>query len=30
MIRHQQDLIGPVAQFLTGLFPAVFGAAWKT
>ena len=25
MIRHQQDLIGPVAQFLTGLFPAVFG-----
>ena len=24
-IRHQQDLIGPVAQFLTGLFPAVFG-----
>jgi hypothetical protein len=25
MIRHQEDLIGPVAQFLTGLFPAVFG-----
>jgi hypothetical protein len=25
MVRHQQDLIGPVAQFLTGLFPAVFG-----
>jgi hypothetical protein len=25
MFRHQQDLIGPVAQFLTGLFPAVFG-----
>jgi hypothetical protein len=25
MIRHQQDLIGPVAQFLTGLFPAIFG-----
>jgi hypothetical protein len=25
IIRHQQDLIGPVAQFLTGLFPAVFG-----
>jgi hypothetical protein len=25
MLRHQQDLIGPVAQFLTGLFPAVFG-----
>ncbi|HUL16944.1 MAG TPA: hypothetical protein VLV88_13180 [Terriglobales bacterium] len=25
MIQHQQELIGPVAQFLTGLFPAVFG-----
>jgi len=25
MIRHQQDLIGPVAQFLTGMFPAIFG-----
>ena len=25
MIRHQQDLIGPVAQFLTGLLPAIFG-----
>src|SRR5712664_1101393 len=25
MLRHQQDLIGPVAQFLTGLFPAGFG-----
>ena len=25
MIRHQQDLIGPVAQFLTGMFPALFG-----
>jgi hypothetical protein len=25
MLLHQQDLIGPVAQFLTGLFPAVFG-----
>src|SRR5258707_15359146 len=25
MLRHQQDLIGPVAQFLTRLFPAVFG-----
>src|SRR5271157_1358612 len=25
LIRHQQDLIGPVSQFLTGLFPAVFG-----
>ncbi len=25
MVEHQQDLIGPIAQFLTGLFPAVFG-----
>jgi hypothetical protein len=25
MLLHQQDLIGPVSQFLTGLFPAVFG-----
>ncbi len=25
MLRHQQDLMGPVSQFLTGLFPAVFG-----
>jgi len=25
MLRHQQDLIGPVSQFLTGLFPVVFG-----
>jgi hypothetical protein len=25
MLRHQQDLAGPIAQFLTGLFPAVFG-----
>jgi len=25
MVRHQQELIGPVAQFLTGLFPAIFG-----
>jgi hypothetical protein len=25
MLRHQQDLIGPVAQFLTGMFPAIFG-----
>ncbi|HXL23018.1 MAG TPA: hypothetical protein VOA78_11165 [Candidatus Dormibacteraeota bacterium] len=25
MVQHQQELIGPVAQFLTGLFPAVFG-----
>jgi hypothetical protein len=25
MLEHQQDLAGPIAQFLTGLFPAVFG-----
>jgi hypothetical protein len=25
MVRHQQELIGPVAQFLTGMFPALFG-----
>ena len=25
MLRHQQDLLGPISQFLTGLFPAVFG-----
>src|SRR5713101_3367146 len=25
MLRHQQDLIGPISQFLTGLFPAIFG-----
>ena len=29
MIRHQQDLIGPVAQFLTGLFPAIFGGGME-
>ncbi len=25
MVRHQQELIGPVAQFLSGMFPAIFG-----
>jgi hypothetical protein len=25
MIQHQRELMGPTAQFLTGLFPAVFG-----
>jgi hypothetical protein len=25
LVRHQQELMGPVSQFLTGLFPAVFG-----
>ncbi len=29
MIRHQQDLIGPVAQFLTGMFPAIFGGGME-
>jgi hypothetical protein len=29
MLRHQQDLIGPVSQFLTGLFPAVFGGGME-
>jgi len=27
MIRHQQDLIGPISQFLSGMFPAVFGGS---
>ena len=27
MLEHQQELAGPIAQFLTGLFPAVFGGA---
>jgi hypothetical protein len=27
MLEHQQELAGPVAQFLTGLFPAVFGGS---
>ncbi len=25
LVRHQQELMGPVSQFLTGMFPAVFG-----
>ena len=25
MLEHQQELAGPISQFLTGLFPAVFG-----
>jgi len=25
MVKHMQDLVGPVAQFVTGLFPAIFG-----
>ncbi len=29
MVRHQQDLIGPIAQFLSGVFPAVFGGEMK-
>ena len=27
MLEHQQELAGPISQFLTGLFPAVFGGA---
>ena len=30
MIEHQQELIGPVAQFLTGLFPPSLAETWKT
>jgi hypothetical protein len=30
LVRHQQDLMGPVAQFLTGLFPAVFGGEMES
>jgi hypothetical protein len=29
-VRHQQELMGPVSQFLTGLFPAVFGGEMST
>ena len=29
MVQHQQELIGPVAQFLTGLFPAIFGGGME-
>jgi hypothetical protein len=29
-VRHQQELMGPVAQFLTGLFPAVFGGEMES
>ena len=30
MVRHQQELMGPVSQFLTGLFPAVFGGEMES
>src|SRR5712692_1174724 len=30
LIKYQQDLAGPVAQFLTGLFPAVFGGEMES
>ena len=30
LIRHQEELMGPVAQFLTGLFPAVFGGEMES
>jgi hypothetical protein len=30
LVRHQQDLMGPVSQFLTGLFPAVFGGEMES
>jgi hypothetical protein len=30
LVRHQQELMGPVAQFLTGLFPAVFGGEMES
>jgi len=29
MIRHQQDLIGPVAKFWPGFFPPCSAATWK-
>jgi hypothetical protein len=30
LVRHQQELMGPVSQFLTGLFPAVFGGEMES
>ncbi len=30
LVRHQQELMGPVAQFLTGMFPAVFGGEMES
>jgi len=30
MQRHQAELMGPIAQFLTGLFPAVFGGEMES
>ena len=30
MLRHQEELIGPIPQFLSGLFPAVFGGEMES
>jgi hypothetical protein len=30
MQRHQAELLGPISQFLTGLFPAVFGGEMES
>jgi hypothetical protein len=30
LVRHQQELMGPVSQFLSGLFPAVFGGEMES
>jgi hypothetical protein len=30
LVRHQEELMGPVSQFLTGLFPAVFGGEMES
>src|ERR1700682_1930026 len=30
LVRHQQELMGPVSPFLTGLFPAVFGGEMES
>ena len=30
MLRHQQELMGPIPQFLSGLFPAVFGGEMES
>ncbi len=30
LVQNQQELMGPVAQFLTGLFPAVFGGEMES
>jgi hypothetical protein len=30
MLRHQEELMGPIPQFLSGLFPAVFGGEMES